>query len=88
MELKVASRTITDESGTARQFHYSLLIEQIESEHLFCEHYGVLISEEHGEQIYIPGITTSAARIDELMTLLIKHTVSPTTLPDIVADWL
>ena len=27
-------------------------------------------------------------RIDELMTLLVEHGVSPTALPDIIADWL
>ena len=36
----------------------------------------------------IPAITTSAVRIDELMTLLVDHAVGPAGLADIVADWL
>ena len=88
MELTIASRTITDENGTPRQFRYALLIDQISSGCFFCENYGVLISETNGDTASIPGITSSAARIDELMTLLIEHNVSPTTLADVVADWL
>lgn len=88
MELTIASRTITDEKGVLRQFRYALLIDPISSGCFFCENYGVLISEANGDQASIPGITSSAARIDELMTLLIEHSVSPTTLADVVADWL
>ena len=88
MELKIASRSITDEKGVLRRFHYSLLVEQIESGCFFCENYGVLISEENGDKASVPGITTSAAHIDELMTLLVEHSVSPITLTDVVSDWL
>ena len=88
MELTIASRTITDEKGVLRQFRYALLIDELSSGCFFCENYGVLISETNGDNASIPGITSSAARIDELMTLLIKHNVSPTSLADVVADWL
>ncbi len=88
MELKIASRTITDQSGQSRRFHYFLLIEQIESGRFACEDYGVGVREEGGEQTAIPGITTSAMRIDELLTLLVEHQVGPTTLADVVSDWL
>ena len=88
MELKVASCTITDEKGHLRKFHYSLLIDSIQSGSFFCEDYGILISEENGDKSSITGITTNADRIDELMTRLVKHQVSPTTLADVVADWL
>ncbi len=88
MELTVASCTITDEKGRLRRFHYSLLIDSIHSGCFFCEDYGVLISEENGDKASISGITTSADRIDELITLLVKHQVSPTALADVVADWL
>lgn len=88
MELKIASQTITDETGRARRFHYSLLIDHIESGHFACEDYGVGIREEGGERTAIPGITTSAMRIDELLTLLVEHKVGPATLADVVDDWL
>lgn len=88
MELKIASRTTTDELGRARRFHYSLLIDHIESGRFACEDYGVRIQEEGGEDAALPSITTSALRIDELLTLLVEHTVGPTTLKDVVDDWL
>ena len=88
MEFKITSRTITDEQGSPRKFHYSLLVDQIEGGHFACENYGVRITEEGGECASIPGITTSAMRIDELMTLLVEHRVSPTSLTDVVTDWL
>ena len=45
-------------------------------------------SMESGDTAAIPGITTSAVRIDELLTLLVEHGVSPTALPDVISDWL
>lgn len=59
-----------------------------ESDTFSCENYGVRISEESGDTAAIPGITTSAVRIDELLTLLVEHGVSPTALPDVISDWL
>lgn len=88
MEFKITSRTITDEQGKPRKFHYSLLVDQIEGISFACENYGVRVLEEGGECASVPGITTSAMRIDELMTLLVEHKVSPTALSDVVADWL
>ena len=44
--------------------------------------------EEQGEDETIPGITTSASRIDELMTLLVDNRVGPAGLRDVVEDWL
>ena len=46
------------------------------------------IAEESGGDVSIPGITTSAARIDELMALLVDNRVGPAGLSDVVADWL
>ena len=88
MELSIATRTVTDEQGKPRRFYYSLLIDLIESGSFACEDYGVCIREENGTRSAIPSITTNAMRIDELMTLLVEQKVSPTTLADVVADWL
>ena len=41
-----------------------------------------------GGESAVPRITTSAARIDELMTLLVDNQVGPAGLHDVVADWL
>ena len=87
MEYQIASRAITDEEGHPHQYQYILLVDQIEGHRFAYENYGVCIREEGGSSARLPGITTSAMRMDELMSLLISHQVTPTTLPDIVADW-
>ena len=87
-ELKIAVRSIQDELDRMREFHYHLLIEQVELGRFACENYGVRIEDEAGESTSIPGITTSAERIDELMTLLVDNQVGPAGLTDVVADWL
>ena len=88
MELKIAARQCQDQRGAPRLFQYFLTIDQEETPHLFCENYGVRILEEGGDEVSIPAITTSARRIDELMTLLVDNHVGPAGLADIVADWL
>lgn len=84
-EVKIASRTCPDEFGRPRTFHYALTVDTVESDTFSCENYGVRISEESGDTAAIPGITTSAVRIDELLTLLVEHGVSPTALPDVIS---
>lgn len=88
MEMKIATRRCSDQRGDPRCFHYFLTVDQEETSHFFCENYGVHIVEEHGDDAAVPGITTSAARIDELMTLLVDNCVGPLGLADVVADWL
>lgn len=88
MEMKIATRSCTDQRGNQRNFHYFLTVDQEETPDFFCENYGVRIAEEQGEDTSIPGITTSASRIDELMTLLVDNHVGPAGLADVVADWL
>lgn len=87
-ELKIASRTCRDPQGKPRTFHYALTVDTVEGENFCCENYGVRVWEEQGEEATIPGITTSAARIDELMTLLVDNQVGPASLRDVVDDWL
>ena len=88
MEIKVATRHCFDQGGTQRCFHYFLTINQEEMPHFFCENYGIRVAEESGEETAIPRITTSAARIDELLTLLVDNQVGPAGLSDVVANWL
>lgn len=88
MEMKIAVRQCADQTGTQRCFHYFLTVDQEETPQFFCENYGVRIEEEHGDTAAVPGITTSAKRIDELMTLLVDNQVGPAGLADVVADWL
>ena len=88
MEYKVADREFRDESGKLRQFHYYVTVDPVETPNFFCETYGVHIEESSGEQAAVRSITTSATRIDELITLLTDHLVGPASLRDVVEDWL
>lgn len=88
MEIKIATRQCQDEQGRQHRFHYFLTVESIQSGQFFCEGYGVRILEESVDCASIPDITTSAARIDELLSLLVEHEVGPAGLADVVADWL
>lgn len=87
-QVNVASRKWTDDQGRERRFHYGLLIREITAEPFFCEDYGVRVWEDDGEDASVPGVTTSAQRVDELISLLVEHQVSPAALADVVADWL
>ena len=88
MEIKITSRTCPDDLGRPRTFHYSLTVDTVEAGAVSWENYGVRVWEEAGESACIPGITTSSLRIDELLSLLVEHAVSPTTLREVVDDWL
>ena len=88
MEIKIASRQCRDDLGRQRRFHYFLTVDQVESDRFCCEDYGVRVEEEDGDSSAIPSITTSAKRIDELITLLVDNQVGPAGLADVVADWL
>ena len=88
MTLKVIAHIHTafpTKFGIPRQ---SGLVDELEAGSFFCEQYGVKIAEEDGDCAQIRGITTSAVRIDELMTTLVEQQVSPTVLEDVVQDWL
>lgn len=87
-EFEITSRRIKDDQGNLRIFRYTLLVEQVEAGKFFCENYGVQISEDGGTCTALPGITTSASRIDELMERLVAHRVGPSGLSDVVSDWL
>lgn len=88
-ELFVETRTAVGETGTAHRFDYSIVIGEARLEEgLPCESYGVKVAEQGGETEIIPNITVSAARIDCLMELLMRNTVGPASVSEVVADWL
>lgn len=88
MEIKISTRQCADQLGNPRRFHYYLTVEQVDTGRFFCEDYGVRVAEDGGGSTAIPSITTSAQRIDELISLLVEHQVGPAGLADVVADWL
>lgn len=77
--------------GTVLSFDYYILIDQMEVNGGFvCESYGIKVSQRGGDgaRAEIPNITSSVSRIDELVDLLTRNFVTPSTLMDVVADWL
>jgi hypothetical protein len=53
------------------------------------ETYGVGISIcEHGETAFVPNVTLNLTAILQLSALLVDHLVTPSTVRDIVEDWL
>lgn len=65
---------------------YYLLVSPLAEE---LEIYGVKIVEKRsGVAAIAPGLTTSGRKILHLIDLLSKGTVTPTSLADIVEDWL
>lgn len=90
-EMFVETKHELGECGSAHDFKYYVLIDQMQVSGGFaCESYGVkIVDEAYPDQaVSIPNITTSISRIDELMELLTRNSVTPTTLGDVVADWL
>ena len=88
MELYITSRQVAGEEGHSRCFQYYLVVDQVDSGSFQCENYGVRIVEEGVSSAAVPGLTTSAVRIDQLMTLLADNAVGPAGLEDVIRDWL
>ncbi len=88
-DLFVETRTVEGEDGRAHRFDYFVVIGEMEvSSHFACESYGVKVAEQGGGVAVIPNITVSIARIDALMELLMRNTVGPAGVDDVVRDWL
>lgn len=88
-ELLVCTKTALAEEGEPHEYTYSILVDEMDVGTFACESYGVKIKEAStGRQAAVPHITTSIPRIDSLMDLLTRNTVSPAALRDVIADWL
>lgn len=88
-ELLVDTCTAEGEDGAARSFRYYILVDEVEvGNGLFCESYGIKVTGPGGEEASVPNITVRAERIDELAELLMRNSVSPVTLRDVIDDWL
>ncbi|MEG0441473.1 MAG: DUF6514 family protein [Oscillospiraceae bacterium] len=88
-ELLVETAGDKDEQGQAHSYQYYILVDEMDVGHFFCESYGVKVKAVQGdEEAAVPHVTVSAGRIDALMSSLIRNAVTPTSLPDVVADWL
>lgn len=68
---------------------YSIIIDEMQAGSFSCESYGVKITDPaSGRTASVPHVTTSVPRIDELLALLIRNHVTPTSLRDVIDDWL
>lgn len=88
-ELSIAKREVADETGRVHNYEYLILINEVPiSQGIRYESYGVKIAEQGGEKAKIADITPSSDRIEQLLDLLVRNTVTPCTLECVVEDWL
>ena len=88
VEMLLKTKPIKGETKQLR-CRYLLTVGEKRVGRFACEAYGVKIEDElTGESVTVPDLTVSAARIDELMELLIRNEVTPAGLEDVIADWL
>lgn len=79
--------TATEECGKTHRYSYWLITTQIPAGQISFEEYGVRITAADGESACLPSLTHSYSRIGSLLALLAEHTVSPSHLYDVAADW-
>lgn len=87
-ELFLETVELADQTGRVRRYDYSILIGEMDVGAYACESYGIKVAEQDGKQALVENITCSASRIDELSGLLVRNSVTPAALHDVVSDWL
>jgi len=88
MDIHIATRSVLDESGRTRRFHYFLIVDVVDSGSFCCENYGVRITEDEHNTCALPALTVSAERIDRLVTTLVDNAVGPVGLRDVIEEWI
>ena len=83
-ELFLKSLELTDAGGRFRRYDYYIIVDELDA----GESYGIRIEERGGRQAAVRQITCSASRIEELAGLVLRGSVTPITLADVVSDWL
>lgn len=79
-ETLIAVQTVTDEEGNVYEFSYYRLEEG--------KRYGVCIRDKRGGVSMVPDLTESRRAVNALLRRLIRGTVSPVGMLDVVEDWL
>ena len=67
------------------EMEYYLLADEFDQ---IGESYGLRIDCDNGDTESVRGITLSQCRIKTLMDMVLRNTVTPSTLRDVVEDWL
>jgi len=88
MDIHIATRSVQDELGRTRSFHYYLIVDVVDSGSFCCENYGVRITEDEHNTCALPALTVSAERIDRLVTTLVDNAVGPVGLRDVIEEWI
>ncbi len=84
-EIKYREITTHAEDGRPLSLSYLVLVDKSKQP----ERYGIKVVEGNsGEAAQAPDLTTDTKRIYDLVDKLAKNAVTPTSLADIVADWL
>ncbi len=87
-EIASTRQSLKRENGTNFEVRYAIVAEKETAGRFECEHYGVKVETEFGEQALFRDVTTSRSRIEELYSLLHRNGVTPITTYDVLEDWL
>lgn len=82
-EVRRAAGRYFDLNGNAHELEYRLLVERGEP----CR-YGVEIRDMGGGRSLVRDITSRAERGEEILELLVRNTVTPVALRDVIDDLL
>lgn len=81
--------TKTVQAALPRQWHYALLVEDIEVDGFHCESYGLMVCEtDSGEKAVVRHITVNGSEALALLNTVARLAVSPVALRDVVEDYL
>jgi hypothetical protein len=87
-EIPVKKKAQLSENGTEHTYSYYIIADEVETDGVFCESYGVKLVCDNNEIANIPNITANLKRIVALVLLLGKNTVSPCNASDVILDML
>ena len=77
------------ESLPTKQWHYALLVEDIEVDGFHCESYGIMVRDaETGVEAVVRHVTVNGSEALALLGKVAKLAVSPVTLRDVIEDVL
>lgn len=87
-EILIGETTLSHEVARPITCEYRVLVNSI-SEPVFYESYGVQISiPKTGEREAVQDITVLPERIWKLAQVLIRNSVTPCTLKEVIEDWI
>lgn len=91
-ELFAAERSVETETGQAYRISYYILAEEVvAADHVLCENYGVRIvtvGKSGVQSESMRRITLCLSKVNQLVQMMATYLVTPSTLRDIVEDWI